>query len=295
MAKVHVDHCPLCHAQALKPVFSVRDHQVSGEYFMLERCAACGFLLTQDHPDAVHSAAYYASTEYISHSDTQEGMINTLYHWVRQWMLRRKFRLIHRLQTNKKILDYGCGTGYFLHTMKQGGWEVTGMDVNREAARTAQEKFGITVHPVEQLPRHQKTFNVITLWHVLEHVHALKDTLQNVHRALADDGYLVLALPNHRSLDALHYHEHWAGYDVPRHLWHFDANTVILATKPHFKLISRSMLPFDAFYVSLLSEKYRSSGRIGMLRACWVGLRSWWAGLLQVNRASSIVYVFKKK
>lgn len=294
MAKVHLDQCPLCHSKALTPVFSVRDHQVSGEYFTLAKCAGCNFLFTQDHPDAAHSGPYYASSDYVSHSDTQAGLINTLYHWVRQWMLNRKRRLVHQLVPGDKILDYGCGTGYFLNAMQLSGWQVTGMDVSAEAARVAHEKFGINVQPVEHLSRFRNEFQVITLWHVLEHVHELKSTLRHLHTALTAGGYLILALPNHHSVDAEVYGASWGGYDVPRHLWHFRAETILLATKNLFAIQAMQMLPFDAFYVSLLSEKYRQTGWLGVVRAFWIGARSWIAGVSNVKRASSVVYVFKK-
>lgn len=294
MAKVHVDYCPLCHSRALTPWFSVRDHQVSQDYFMLVRCDACTFVLTQDHPDAIESGAYYASEDYVSHSDNRHGLINRLYHTVRSWMLKRKYRLVSQLVSGKKLLDYGCGTGYFLHTMQQAGWEVTGMEVSNAAAEVARKKFGLKVLPVDNLPKYQQSFHVITLWHVLEHVHTLVEALHHLHQALQDGGYLILALPNHHSLDAETYLEYWGGYDVPRHLWHFRADTVLRATKNLFKLQSMHTLPFDAFYVSMLSEKYQGSGWLGLWRAFWIGFRSWLAGLREVTRSSSIVYILKK-
>lgn len=194
----------------------------------------------------------------------------------------------------KRLLDIGSGTGYFLNHMKTNQWKVQGVEVSPEARQIAKDKFDINSMMPEDLLQHQGTYDVISLWHVLEHIHKLNQNLKKIHSLLDYQGSLVIAVPNHQSLDAKHYKEYWAAYDIPIHLWHFSPSSMeTLLRKHNFKLIKKRPLPFDAFYVSLLSEKYKKSS-LAPIKAVSIGGLSYLKSLVNVNHCSSVMYIFKK-
>ena len=196
------------------------DHSVSGEVYHLCRCRACGFLFTQDFPAEAEIGRYYETPDYISHSDTRRGLVNTVYHWARAYMLGRKARLVMREahRTRGRLLDIGTGTGYFPHAMDERGWQVRAVEKNAGARIFAKEHFGLDVLPDHVLPTlPDGGFDVITLWHVMEHLEHLNETWEQLHRLLDDGGVLVVAVPNCSSADARRYGSYWAAYDVPRH------------------------------------------------------------------------------
>jgi len=296
MPVLHHSICPLCGSDFLTPFLKSCDDSKSKQHFDLIRCEACGFVMTQDAPDVKAMGAYYDFEDYVSHSDTQQGLFFRLYHAVRTWMLSRKRRLIQRHVRGGTLLDIGCATGYFLAHMKTSGWDVKGVEPDEGARRMATEQFGLEVmSPSDWVQEGAGTFDVITLWHVLEHVHDLKGEISRIHRALKDDGLLVVALPNPKSVDAAWYKSAWAAYDVPRHLWHFSPENIETLMGQHgFQLVSRHRMGFDAFYVALLSERHRG-GRFALIRGMIVGFVSWLACLLQKERCSSLIYLFKNK
>ena len=295
MPVLHHSTCPLCGSDALTPFLKSCDYSKSKQYFDLIRCTACGFVMTQDAPDAESMGTYYHFEDYVSHSDTQQGLFFRLYHAVRTWMLSRKRRLIQRHVRGGALLDIGCATGYFLAHMKDRGWTVQGVEPDENARRMATEQFGLDVISQTDWAQHGAgSFDVITLWHVLEHVQDLEGEISRIHHALKDDGLLVVALPNPKSVDAALYQSTWAAYDVPRHLWHFSTDNIeTLMTQHGFQMVSRHRMLFDAFYVALLSERHRG-GRLGVIRGAAVALLSWLACLLQKERCSSLIYLFKK-
>ena len=228
--------------------------------FYLCRCQDCDFLFTQDFPVEAEIGKYYETPDYISHSDTKKGLMNKAYHWVRGYMLGRKARLVAREAHRKegRLLDIGTGTGYFADTMKRRGWQVEAVEKNAQARAFAKEHFGLDVKPDTALQDFAPgSFDVITLWHVMEHLEHLNETWDTLNSLLTEKGVLIIAVPNCSSYDAKKYGAHWAAYDVPRHLWHFTPGTIQrLGAKHEFILAARHPMPFDAFYVSMLSEKY---------------------------------------
>ena len=298
MGKINIETCPLCGGKQLERVLTCVDHCVSGEAFYLCRCHGCGFLFTQDFPSEDEIGRYYETPGYISHTDTRKGLVNRLYHRVRTHMLKRKARLVetesHRRQG--RLLDIGTGTGYFADTMQRRGWQVEATEKNADARRFTHEHFGLDVKPADALAGlPDGSFDVITLWHVMEHLEHLNETWDQLFRLLAERGTLVVAVPNHTSYDARHYGAFWAAYDVPRHLWHFSPGTLQqLASKHGFILAARHPMPFDAFYISILTERYmRRHGAFA--RGCLTGLTAWFSTLARKDRSSSLIYIFRKQ
>lgn len=274
------------------------DHYASGEAFYLCRCSACGFLFTQDFPAEAEIGRYYETPDYISHSDTRKGLVNTLYHWVRTVMLGRKARLVmneaHRRRG--RLLDIGTGTGYFAHAMDERGWRVDAIEKNAQARAFAKEHFGLEVLPDGAWASLQEgAYDVITLWHVMEHLEHLNDTWERLYRLLSPKGVLIVAVPNCSSFDAHKYGGQWAAYDVPRHLWHFTPGTMQqFGAKHGFILAERHPMPFDAFYVSMLTEKYMHHN-LPFVRGLLTGTLAWFSALVRKDRSSSLIYVFRKK
>lgn len=294
----HLDHCPLCGSVHLKHVLTCTDCYATGEHFDLLECSLCGFKMTQDVPVESEIGRYYESPDYISHTDTKAGLMNRIYHWVRDYMLKRKARLVEQAcgLKNGHLLDIGCGTGYFAHTMQQRHWQVQAIEKSADARAFAQQEFGLHVQDdrfTDSFPDGQ--FHAITLWHVMEHIENLPQLWSALFRQLREDGRLIVAVPNCSSADAQKYGSLWAAYDVPRHLWHFTPTTLPqMAAQYGFQLCSRYPMPFDAFYVSMLSEKYKGSS-LYFLKGLWAGALCGLKSLTHADRSSSIIYVFRKK
>lgn len=295
MTAFPVKQCPLCNGREFKEYLSCTDYFVSGQEFEIVSCRGCGLKITRNAPDEKNIGKYYQSEKYISHSDTSKGLVNMVYHRVRHIMLGRKRNLVRKEVESGHIMDIGAGTGYFLNEMKQHGWEVTGTEQSPEAREFAMKEFGLTVHPPEELFRLRKeSFDVITLWHVLEHIHDLNENMKVYFRLLKPEGRLIIAVPNYTSFDARHYRESWAAWDVPRHVWHFSPEHMKDLGKKHgFRIHRMKSMPFDSFYVSILSEKYRKSS-MAIIKGIIYGKISWLYSLLSTRKGSSVIYVFRK-
>jgi 2-polyprenyl-3-methyl-5-hydroxy-6-metoxy-1,4-benzoquinol methylase len=298
MNKIHYRHCPLCKNAGIKKRFTCKDHFATGEEFDIMECPACGFVFTQDIPQEQEIGKYYESPDYISHSNTAKGLKNKIYHLVRSIMLRKKTRLIKKLTLlkNGKLLDYGAGTGYFARAMQERGWDVTAIEKSSQARGLALKEFGFEMLPEEKLTDiGDKSLDVVTMWHVLEHIQDLDRMWEEIYRILDDTGIAVIAVPNCRSYDAQLYKENWAAYDVPRHLWHFSAGTIMKWGEKHGFILERKYtMPFDGFYISLLSESYKGS-RLQSLKGLWNGFKGWCAQSKKRSASSSIIYVFRKR
>lgn len=289
--------CPACGQAAWKQAGQVTDYSISGETFEIIECVACRLKATFPRPEETEIGRYYASETYISHSDTRKGLINRLYHVARIYMLKQKYRWVTQLtsQGQGSLLDIGAGTGHFAHFMKEKGWQVTALEPDENARKIALQKLNLQVDPLDtlaQLP--SQTYDLITLWHVLEHVYNLDAYLKRFRDLLKPGGTLLIAVPNHTSRDATHYGLHWAAYDVPRHLWHFSPESMDKLMSGHgFALQKKIPMHLDAFYVSMLSEKYLGHKIGTTLRGGWSGCTTWLAAMSNPDRASSIVYVAK--
>ena len=294
---IHYTNCPVCKGTSIAEKLSAKDHTVSQKEFSIWHCTDCTVRFTQDVPGQEQIGDYYASADYISHSDTQKGVINRLYHLVRKRTLRSKRKLVIA-ETGKKtgdILDIGCGTGAFLNSMKEGGWEITGLEPDTAARGKAVQLYGIQPQePGKLFELKQDTYDAITMWHVLEHVHQLHEYIKQMTDLLKPDGKLFIAVPNYASKDAEIYKEHWAAYDVPRHLYHFSPQSMEkLLAMYDLKLSGQKPMWFDSFYVSMLSEKYKK-GKGNIVKAIVNGLWSNARAMGNVRKCSSVIYIVSR-
>jgi 2-polyprenyl-3-methyl-5-hydroxy-6-metoxy-1,4-benzoquinol methylase len=292
-------NCPICKTPLLdKPYITARDHLVSGKIFHIVQCSGCGFLLTNPRPGPGNAQKYYNSEAYISHTEKRQSIQDFLYHLVKGIMLKRKLRLLkkHTDGNQKDLLDYGCGTGSFLKAAAESGFIVTGFEPNPKAKQIVNGR-GLQVYDnYEKLfKNNSEKYYVITLWHVLEHIHDFPGILHKFYTLLKSGGLLVIAVPISDSGDALHYQEQWAAYDLPRHLYHFTNDTLIRAcNSAGFQVIDKKPLPFDSYYVSLLSEKHVQS-KFPFIKALVQGSISNIKAVFKQTSWSSEVFVFKKK
>ena len=266
------------------------DHLVSKEKFRLEYSTETDMLVTQPIPENLSN--YYESNNYISHTDEAKTLLEKVYQTVKKIALKRKLALINKYHnTSKTILDIGCGTGEFLITARKNNWNTLGVEINDEARNKSSKKNITTYKFIEEVKSSQ--FNIITLWHVLEHLKDLNGTITKISSLLDTDGTLIIAVPNYKSYDANYYKEYWAAYDTPRHLWHFSQKSISTIFENHnLKVVRTLPMYFDSYYVSLLSEKYKT-GKSNYLKAFYRGMLS----NLKAKRTgeySSLIYVLKK-
>ena len=289
--------CPVCKSTQIQPQLSVKDYTVSGETFSIVACNNCTHLFTQNVAQQNEIGKYYASEKYISHSDTQIGLVNKLYHSIRKRTLQSKQRLIEREteKSNGNILDIGCGTGAFLNTMKTGGWKITGLEPDETARVKAKTLYGIEPQPsINIFNLSENSYDAITMWHVLEHVHQLHEYIEQLKNVLTKQGKIFIAVPNYTSYDAQHYGQFWAAYDVPRHLYHFSPASMKKLVEEHGLTIKKiKPMWFDSFYVSMLSEKYKS-GKGNLIKAFIIGLISNIKALFNPDKCSSLIYIIEK-
>lgn len=278
------------------PYLSCKDYTVSNEKFDLMYNAEYRMLETFPQPKGKDLASYYESSDYISHTDAKKSVIDKVYQIVKKYALNSKLRLINSFKTSeKKLLDIGCGTGDFLVTCKNKGWNVVGVEPNKNAKQLAESKINdesvsTIFYDINELEF--KKFDVITLWHVLEHVPNLEDYISKLKSLLKPNGVLVIAVPNFKSYDAQYYKEHWAAFDVPRHLWHFSKYAIQkLFSIENMKVKKILPMKFDSYYVSMLSEKYKTS-KSNFLKAFYVGFMSNLKAVAS-KEYSSLIYIIK--
>ena len=274
-----------------KQYISVKDNSVSKENFELYRDESLDLLITYPQPKEEELGKYYESDDYISHTDGKRSMFEKAYHFVKGIALKNKLQLINDLQKEKgKLLDIGAGTGEFLMVAKENGWQTTGIEPSDKARNIALKKGVFLADSLADLEDH--SFDVISMWHVLEHVPNLENQIKELKRLLKPTGTILIAVPNFNSYDAKYYKEFWAAYDVPRHLWHFSKTAIKgLFAKEGLHLQKVLPMKFDAFYVSLLSEKYKT-GKMNYFKAISIGLKSNKYGKENLEYSSHI-YVLK--
>lgn len=294
---VHYTECPVCGSNNFSFFLKAKDYTVSGEEYEIMKCNGCSFAFTQNVPSEDAIGPYYQSDAYISHSDTNKGITNKLYHIVRKRTLSAKQKLLQHFtgKTNGAVLDIGSGTGAFLNQMKASGWYISGIEADGNAREMGQKLYGIESLATDNLfSFREESFDAITMWHVLEHVHRLQDYLQQIQKILKPKGKLFIAVPNYTSTDAEIYKEHWAAYDVPRHLYHFSPQSMeLLMGKNGFKLVGLKPMWYDSFYVSLLSEQYKH-GKANFVSAIVSGIKSNFAALGKTAKCSSVIYIMEK-
>lgn len=270
---------------------TTKDFLVTGESFALQYDEQLDMLITSPQPSEEMLANYYESDEYISHTDNSKGLLAVLYKWVKKYSLSKKLQLITGLNNGSGILlDVGAGTGDFIKLAKAYNWIVEGVEVNEGARKRSEDKGVFLAKTIEATSK--KQFDVVTLWHVLEHLPNLDDTLEQLESLVKPGGVLIIAVPNFKSYDAKYYKAFWAAYDTPRHLWHFSRNSMRRLFSKDMTLIKVKPMIFDSFYVSLLSEKYKTGKKFSLKGIC-IGF---WSNLaaLQTKEYSSLIYCYKK-
>lgn len=273
----------------MRPFLKTKDYSITGDEFELLHNEELDMLITQPQPENLDG--YYKSNTYISHSDSKRTLVEKLYQLIKTYSLWRKVRLMNSFTEQRTILDVGAGTGDFLREARRRKWAIDGVEPNRMARGLASEKGIMLYETLKEVP--ETTYAVITLWHVLEHLPQLEEQMKRLISYLKEDGTLFVAVPNFKSYDANYYQNFWAAYDVPRHLWHFSRSSIeLLFAKHGMRVVKTKPMIFDAFYVALLSEKYKT-GKSNFFKAFYIGLRSnlnaW-----KNKEYSSILYILKK-
>ena len=292
-----IPKCPVCNDTHIQTVLICNDYSLTNEDFSIVKCNNCQLQFTFPVPNKFEIAPYYNFPSYISHTDIKEGWINKIYHRVRQHTLLDKTNWVQSLFTGHKgnLLDVGAGTGAFAHSMTEKGWNVTALEPDDASRKRAFVNYNVHLLPIETLfDLPAQKFDVITLWHVLEHVHDIAVYMNEFKKLLKHNGRLIIAVPNYTCFDAQFYKKFWAAYDVPRHLYHFSPNSMhALVNKNQMQIVQYKPMWFDSFYISLLSEKYKQSGILGMIRAAFVGTVSNLLALRNNKKASSLIYEIK--
>ncbi len=287
-----IKNCPVCNGTEFKPFLSAVDYTVSNDTFNIVTCDGCGFHFTNPIPPIEKIGDYYKAESYVSHSSTNKGIINKLYQRVRKYTLKQKVKLVKRVGNGKDTLDIGAGTGHFLNACQNAGFNALGLEPDADARKFAEENFKANIKSLDELHGlPDASRDVITMWHVLEHVYDLRKDLDKITSVLKPDGRLIVAVPNMNSFDAKNYKEFWAAYDLPIHLYHFTPDD-IKRLFAQYDMELEEMLPmkFDSYYVSMLSEKYKGGN---IVKAFWNG----WRSNLKAKEGSysSQIYILKKK
>ena len=284
--------CPFCESENTRLHLKLKDYFLSQEEFEIHECNECKLLFTMPHPDATAIGKYYKSEDYLSHNEHKKGLVPWIYNRVKKVNIRNKYKVCD-IHAQAHLLDFGCGVGDFLHYAQQKGCDVTGCDLSEDARKIASEKLGKTiVTPEEIFALPHSSFDIITMWHVLEHIDDLQNQVEQLHRLLKNNGRLVIAVPNYKSYDAGYYKDKWAAYDVPRHLNHFHKESLENIFKGKFQLKNIHQMKWDAFYISMMSEKFVGHGNTfirGIIRGFKSNCKARRSG-----EYSSLIYVFDK-
>ncbi len=274
-----------------KKYSTAKDFLVTGESFDLLYNAEKEMLITSPQPSEEKLSKYYESEDYISHTDTKKGLLSFLYHIVKNWSLNKKVNLIkNEFGGTGSILDIGAGTGDFLKKAKTEGWNIYGVEPNDKAVQISETKGVHLKLSIDDFAGQQ--FDVVTLWHVLEHLPNLEETIKKIESLVRPNGILIIAVPNFKSYDAKYYKEFWAAYDVPRHLWHFSKKSMGKLFSEDFTLKKIKPMFFDSFYVCLLSEKHKS-GNSFSIKSLFIGFLSNMKSI-RTKEYSSLIYCFRK-
>ena len=285
--------CPFCESENTRLYLKLKDYFLTQEDFEIFECDNCKLLFTSPRPDKSVIGKYYKSEDYLSHNEHKKGLVPWIYNRVKRVNIRNKYKISCGDHIKPHILDFGCGVGDFLNYAKQKGCEISGCDMSEDARIWASMKLGKSiVTPEEIFALPHSTFDIITMWHVLEHIDDLRFQTEQLHRLLKDNGRLVIAVPNYKSYDAQYYKDKWAAYDVPRHLNHFHKESLQNIFAGSFELDEIRPLKWDAFYISMMSENY-----IGKGNSFIKGILSGWKSNRKARKSgeySSLIYVFHK-
>ncbi|MDH5380795.1 MAG: class I SAM-dependent methyltransferase [Cyclobacteriaceae bacterium] len=287
-----IEHCPVCKTKKFENYLITKDYMVSNESFAIQKCEECDFIFTNPRPNKEEISKYYESNKYISHTNKAINPIQLIYKLVRKYTLYKKGKLIYNYIKPNSLLDYGCGTGDFINYINKKNIKTIGIEPDKLASTISKNKGLSIYNTLEEIPEDQP-FDVITLWHVLEHIHQLEDIIEKLKNLLSAKGIMIVALPNYESYDATYYKEYWAGWDVPRHLYHFSKKTLTkLFNSKKLKIKEIKPMIFDSYYVSLLSEGYKTN-KTNPFKAFLTGHKSNKLAK-QNNNYSSLIYIIQK-
>ena len=291
-----INSCPVCGTTKFSIYLECTDYTVSQKTFKIDQCDACDFLFTNPRPNKNEIGPYYQSSAYISHTNAKKGLFNKAYQIIRNYAIGQKIKLITGLLKRKsdiKLLDIGCGTGEFLAGCIKKGWNGVGVEPSESARVQGIENYNLSVFDEKFLKTTKDRFDVITLWHVLEHVHDLNERLDQIKALLSSKGIVIIAVPNNDSADCNEYGGSWAAWDVPRHLYHFTPKTIKeLMVKHGLRHAYSAPMVFDSYYVSLLSTHYKY-GKKNYLKAIKSGMLSNQSTKGNPEKYSSVIYCFK--
>ena len=262
-----IKNCPICKESIFENYLSCIDHNVSEDVFHIVNCKNCNFKFTNPRPRENTIGKYYESMDYISHTSSKKGLFNRLYQGVRKYQFRKKLKTINRLieKEEKTLLDVGCGTGEFVSFCNKNNWTAKGIETDVRA-----RKFAININKcnvndsLDGVIENNESFDVITLWHVLEHVYDLDGYMRKLKSLLKKGGFIILGLPNHKSYDARYFGNKWYAYDLPIHVSHFSKPDIErIVKKYNFQSLKVKPLIFDAYYISMLSSKKSNKNILG--------------------------------
>ena len=292
-----ITSCPICDSNESKVHLKSRNFRVNDHTFDVKECTKCTFRYTSPLPELNEIGEYYDTENYISHTGTKKGLINTLFHMVRFITLRSKYRLLKKVSNGKKHLDIGAGNGVFLDFMKEKGWDVEGVELDDTSRAAIEKNTGLNIATTVNDNVETEEYDVITMWHVLEHVYELKKDIKTIKQKLKKDGSLVVAVPNCGSYDEKRYQEFWSAYDLPIHLYHFRPDNIKdLFAQFDMEVVDMKPMKFDSYWISLESEKYKNNQKnsLGVL------IKGFFFGLVSNLKAkkgqySSQIYIIKNK
>ncbi len=294
--------CPISKTTEYKLLFNTHDYLLSKQIFPILQNTYSGLVITGNAPTDEQLGAYYKSDKYISHTNSHKGIINRMYQFARRFTIPQKYNWVKAYLFNKRetptLLDVGAGTGHFAAYVRNKHIKVVCIEQDADARNYMEQHFMLHCYPrIEEIQLNDNSVDVVTLWHVLEHINNPIDTLNKIGKLLKPTGKLVVAVPNCCSYDATYYKTYWAALDVPRHLWHFNTQTITqLAHKSGFKLVRKHRQLLDVFYISLLSEQNKgNNGVSAFIKAMLVGVKGVFKSLVNIEKTSSLVYIFEKK
>ncbi len=287
--------CPICGSTNFKHLLKAKSYRVTSEEFSIDQCKSCSHAFTNPVPNQDAIGEYYKSDNYISHTNSSKSFIDLVYQKVRNISLAKKEKLLGKYISNKEnmFLDYGSGTGHFVDYLFGKKWNVVGIEVSKEARKNASSRIYNVLHGLNFLDKIKENhLSGFSMWHVLEHVYEPSDLLKTLYGKLESNAYGFIAVPNYQSEDAKLYRENWAALDLPLHFSHFSKQSMdVLLSKTGFSLVEVINMPFDAYYISMISEKLSGKGNI--LNAFYKGWRSNLKGRKSKNM-SSLIYVIQK-
>lgn len=291
----YIKYCPVCGSESFECHIKTKDFSVSKEDFSIVKCSECNFHFTNPRPSDKELGKYYISDHYISHNNTRNNLFEKTYQIVRMISIQIKYNLVSKFFNKGRVLDIGCGTGDFLQKCNEKKWVTKGIEPSEIARTQAIKNYNLDVDEDTNLKKLKGEYDIITMWHVLEHVTELNNTVSELKRLLSIDGKAVIAVPNLESFDSSYYKKYWAAYDLPIHLYHFSKESIIKLFENHgFSLIKTKGMKFDSFYVSMLSEEHKT-GNKNYIKSLIIGSISNLFGIFTKRGFSSTIYVFEKE